>query len=284
MVFATERSADATQTTLHTIGFQVNVSARAAPDWHTVATVGLATLVLLIGSNIVFAVLVWAFGFPLPGFGDRNQILFYSVVEAALYTVATIIAMLMKRYASPRLSRANWNNFLIAMEAYAIAAAVYAGIQFYIRSYVTPSPLLFALDAGVVGYFIGWYIDRAPNYVQVSKSLACFQAGCQSLAGLIAAGLAPPPGSNLTPMQGFWIAMIVGVQGAILGAMIGILFQYLYGLTASSERQFVGALEGRSSLPGDLRIQLREVPEDAKTGSPRSYEPPPKRDSIADQP
>ncbi len=273
MVFATERTADATESTLHKIGFQVTVTRRPASDWHTVAIITAATLVLMIALNVVFAVLVWWLDFNMPSFGDRNRILFYSVLETALITIAIMITMLVKRYGASRIRQANLVNIISAIAAYAVAASVYSLVQYFvIQHYLTTAPILFAFEQAVVGYFIGLYIDRAVAKMRLSWGLIFAQAGCQFLAGLIAAGLAPPPESQLSPMQGFWLAIISASEYLFLGILISFLFQYLYQSSMGSDSSFIGGPP--DNVLGDLRVELRALPPEAFTRAPRSYTPP----------
>lgn len=172
--------------------------------------------------------------------------------------------MLVKKYGSTKLGQANWVNTIVAVSAFLSTAALYALIQYFlIRHYLTTAPILFALQQAIVGYFIGLYIDRALKKPQLSLKLAFAQAGCQFVAALIAAGMSPPPESNLTLTQSVVLAVISAVEYAVIGILIGLLFQYLYRVIETP------------SGKADLRVEIRDVPQTVPaTSLPRSYTPP----------
>jgi hypothetical protein len=144
-------------------------------------------------------------------------------------------------------------NLLIAIYGFLGTALVFAATQFFIRGYINWAPILFALNQGIAGYFVGVYIDRSMAAKERCLALPATQAGLQFVGTLLAALSSTPPGVVLTPAASVVMALWFASQSAMAGFVLGVLFQYLYRRTELP----TGGEKTDVKLYGDLAVQAR---------------------------
>jgi hypothetical protein len=273
MVFATEFTHQAVRTAFGRIGFQVDVIPRPIVDWNAMFIVAIGVFAFIVGFNVVFALIFYLTGIDFPQFAERSRIFGYSIIETADYALSILAAVLVKKKWPPTVG-GGAVNLIIALLGYALAASVDCLMQYFIGGHVDANPLLFALNFGVVSYFVASYIDRSLQNQPLSSRLVAWQAFCQFVATLIGVGLASPPHPLISTAQSTVIAVFGAVEAAVVAVFIGVVFQRLYRRTLPGVHAPV--LDGAKRSFGDLFVQPREIgPDDiAASGMLRSYSPP----------
>jgi hypothetical protein len=260
MVFATAFSAERANEAFERIGFKVKVSRRPIMDWNTIFLIGATVFVVILSFNVAFAVLFMWLDLHIPNVSDRTQLFQRSVIETAQYVIVIVLALHLKKYFSfeRMIGLSRQETLVVACSGYVASAVVYCGVQYFMRGYVNLAPFLLALNYGVLAYFIAIYTDRIVHKQDRTDRLVLLQSSCQFLATMIGIGLIPlPPDVPLTTVQTVWVAMLGACEAAVVGMIIGIMFQRMY-------RPSIGgpsAAGNEAAIFGDLLVQ------------PRPYEP-----------
>jgi hypothetical protein len=246
LVYSTETTAEEIDEFLNTLGFAVHVQDNPIMDWDAVFRVVASVFVLMLGANAIFMGLSLAFGAPGNVVPDRNRLLIFALSTTLLYFIAIFAALKIKRHRR-RIDRpqAPPENAMLALYCYLVTLPVSFLLSIYVRyvmgimPLVSPAPLLFAANQGIVGYFIGVYVDRSLAAKQMSWRLAAAQAAIQFVAALLIFFFAQlSPGANSFQQTAF--ALFFACQSGLAGFLVGGLFQYFYRRTTPATGQSLG--------------------------------------------
>ena len=242
LVYSTEDTAEEIDGFLKKLGFAVHVQDNPIMDWDAVFRVVSSVFVLMLTANALFMGLLLIVGRPGNYTPDRSRLLIFAISTTLQYFIVLYATLKIKR----RWRRRPHNrpeNPLIAIFCYLLTVPISVVLSVWARhGEVSVAPLIYAANYGVVGYFIGTYIDRRTLVEKpFSWSLAAIQAAVQFAAALFIFFFAPLPkyfNPNLT--QQISIAVFFACQSGLAGFLVGSLFQYFYRRTATVPGQAVG--------------------------------------------
>jgi cation transporter-like permease len=241
LAYSAESSADDIGDLLGKLGFAVKVHANPIMDWDAVFRVVGSVFVLTIAINICFTAI--ANFFEQSAMTSRPTMMAFAVVTTLLYFVVVFVAMKFKRYRRRRLPvPANSENSVLAAICYIITLPISFAIRLWIlHAGWGVAPFFFTANQGVVGYFIGTYVDRSVTGKPYSWETAATQAAVQAfVAALILYIVRPMAGMGLTAVQEDVFDAVFILQSAISGFMVGVIFQYYYRRTAPAQGEVIG--------------------------------------------
>jgi hypothetical protein len=230
-VFATESMPEDVDRTLAEMGFTVSVARIPVLDWDAVARVVGLMFVLLIMFNAAYAILSYWTGLSslnnlMP---DRASVVRFALLFTVVYAAIMILAIKLKRKwgREDDPDRNRPENLVIGLISYA-ASLLFFSIPFsyYLRGEISIAPFLFAVNQGVLGYFVGVYIDCSLDSQRISFVAAAWQGALQLAANLIATSIAPLP--NVGGKNELYVALFSATQSALSGFLIGVLFQFFH--------------------------------------------------------
>jgi hypothetical protein len=233
-VFATGARPEGITRTLEQMGFSVNVPAIPPLDWDAVARVISSTFLIMVSLNGAYAVFARLLGWGSIFAGDadaaRAQVIRLALLFTVVYSTVMLIAIRLKRKWR-RADEAHTHrpeNLIIAVTAYVVTLLGFSlPFSYWVRHEISYAPLIFALNQGILGYFVGHYVDHLLNEHRISFIAAVWQGLLQFVVTLVAMLTAPPPFLAHSPalLQG---AIFTAAQSALSGFLIGVLFQYFY--------------------------------------------------------
>jgi hypothetical protein len=126
-------------------------------------------------------------------------------------------------------------NLIIALVSYAVSLLLFSiPFSLYLRHELTFAPFLFAVNQGVLGYFIGIYIDRSLGKQGLSVKVAAWHGVTQLITVVIATTAMPLP--NLGSRSELYVTAFSAAQSALSGFLIGLFFQYFHQQSVNSEQ------------------------------------------------
>lgn len=242
LVYSTENTAEEIDRFLKKLGFDINVQDNPIMDWDAVFRVVVSVLVLMLTVNAVFMGIYVVVGGPSNFAPDRTRLLIFALSTTLQYFIVVYAALKIKRHWR-RINRPQVRpeNALVAIFCYLLTLPISIALSYYARHELSTAPFLFAAIQGVVGYFIGTYIDRSLSGQPFSWPLARIQGACQFVGALLIFFFAPPPkGVEYSTLQQFTYATFFAFQSGLAGFLVGNLFQYYYRRTASVPGQVLG--------------------------------------------
>jgi hypothetical protein len=260
LVYSTETTAEEIDQFLKALGFVVNVQENPIMDWDAVFRVLVSVFVLMLAANAIFMGLYLAVGGPSSFSPDRNRLLVFALSTTLLYFIVVYAALKIKRHRR-RIERpqARPENFMLALACYSLTLPVSLALSIYIRHELSIAPFLFAANQGIVGYFIGEYVDRSLAEKPFSWRLAWIQAAIQFVAALLIFFFSPSPANtSFTWQQQLVYALFFACQSGLAGFLVGGLFQYFYRRTAPATGQSLG----------DITVQIQPVTSVAAGAAP----------------
>jgi hypothetical protein len=228
LIYGTKTTPDAIGETLKKVGFQIEVSATPAWDWNTIARVVASVFSVLVAINVVliFAVFFWKIDSTWARSLTRSTMLLDAVVDTLPFAFALLIAIRRKRsYRLNPASSVRPENLLVAVYSFVAGSLYYMVVQFAAGYRINSVPLLLAITPCIAGYFSAAYIDRSLNNRPLSWGLVCWQAALQGLGTAMAVFFSSSDGDA---MQTACIVGYAGCQSAVVGFLIGYLFQRFY--------------------------------------------------------
>jgi hypothetical protein len=235
LAYATKFTPEGVGDTLRDLGFNVQVQARGIMDWDAVFRVTGSVFVIMLGFNALFALLVYVGTISAPAVPpSRQSTLGFSVVTTLFYFLVLMFAIKLKRYwhRDPEVYRYRPENVLVGMYCYLGTLPFVIIVSLFIRGELSYAPLLFALNQGVVGYFIAVYIDRSLDDRPLDRSLAGRQGLTQAITAIGTFWLAPPlPGVDISINAQLMISVFFALESGVAGFLIGYLFQQFYRQT-----------------------------------------------------
>jgi hypothetical protein len=247
-VFATRSAPEDIGEALSELGFKVDVQATRIMDWDAVTRITLVVLGIMLIFNALFAAFVSYFNLATvpalrPG---RETVLRFAIIGTLSYLIVMFIVIKLKRYwrrdNDPHRHRPE--NTLAAIYCYLLCLPLFFAISLYIREgQVSIAPLLFAINQGVLAYFVATYVDRSLQNQDLSWRLAVWQGVVQGITTLGVMNLAPPaPGNTASALVQFEISLFFMFQSGIAGCLMGLLFQYFYRRTKAQPGRVLGDL------------------------------------------
>jgi hypothetical protein len=190
--------------------------------------------VLLIIFNAAYAILSYWTGLSslnnlMP---DRASVVRFALLFTVVYAAIMILAIKLKRKwgREDDPDRNRPENLVIGLISYAASLLLFSvPFSYYLRGEISIAPFLFAVNQGVLGYFIGVYIDRSLDGQGISFVAATWQGALQLAANLIATSIAPLP--NVGGKNELYVALFSATQSALSGFLIGVLFQFFHQRT-----------------------------------------------------
>jgi hypothetical protein len=236
-MFATEPTLEDMNRTLGRLGFNVSVPPIPLLDWDAVARVVGSMFVILLMVNLAYAGMMYLRGLDTAAalIPDRARIIGYSLIFTLNYSIVMILAIKLKRKwrLDGTADHHRPENLQIALAAYAVSLAFTIPFSISMRGELTIAPFLYASSQAVLGYFIGIYVDRTGNSMEISYPTAAWQGALQLAATLIASLGSPPlPGTTWNLLDVLAVNAFVAVQSALSGFLIGLLFQHFHKRTA----------------------------------------------------
>ncbi len=243
LAYSSESNADQINGLLLSIGFPIKVASNPIMDWDAVFRVVVSVFTLTALVNMLFIGLIsWYEIKGLPGGG--NQLLIFAALTTLLYFIVIYLALKVKRYwnVHPPSNR-QIEDPLIALFCYGVTLPISIGISLWIRPNHDLSivPFLFALNQGVVGYYIATYVNRSLAGKPFSSHVAALQGGCQAVAALfIYRAFDTPAFQHMSNKQYIAFGAVFLAQAAISGFLVGVIFQYFYRRTGTPKGDVVG--------------------------------------------
>jgi hypothetical protein len=247
-IFATRSAPEDIGEALSELGFKVDVQATRIMDWDAVARITLVVLGIMLIFNALFAAFVSYFNLTtVPALRpSRETVLRFAIIGTLSYLIVMFIVIKLKRYwrrdSDPHRHRPE--NTLAAIYCYLLCLPFFFALSLYIRQGdISIAPLLFAINQGVLAYFVAMYVDRSLHNQDLSWRLAVWQGVVQGITTLGVMNLAPPaPGSSASAFEVFEISLFFMLQSGIAGCLMGLLFQYFYRRTKAQSGQILGDL------------------------------------------
>ena len=227
LVYATKTNPNEMGKMMRKIGFQIEVTATPAWDWNTIASVVASVFTALVVVNVALISIVfsWKIDNDWSRSLTRSTMLVDAVVDTVPFGFVLLIAIRLKRRYrfNPKLGRPE--NLLVSVWGFLVCALYYAVLQLAMGVRPTPAPLLLAVTPCIAGYFAGLYIDNSMGLRPLSWGLVCCQAIVQGLGTAMAVYFSS---SVDDPIQTAYIVGYAGCESAVVGFLIGYLFQRLY--------------------------------------------------------
>jgi hypothetical protein len=262
LVYATESKPEAMGNALSDLGFNVEVTSRKIWDWDAVFRVTGCVFLIMLGFNALFTLLAYMGVIPAgPAVGSpRQTTLLFTLVGTVLYFIVLIVAMKSKKfwYRDPELPRHRPENVLVGIFCYLFTLLILVPLSWWLRGELTYAPFLNAINQGVIGYFIGVYIDRSLRNQPLDWPLAARQGLVQAATAFGTLMLVEPiPGTDTSIYGQIQTALYRTVESGVAGFLIGYLFQYFYRRARFDPGAVVGdeyvlsarAYTGRASHP-----------------------------------
>jgi hypothetical protein len=160
----------------------------------------------------------------------KIQIIRFSILLTLAFVIVMTIAVKMKRMWRARSKTIRSNESIkVAIVSYFCTVWINVAINYLFNGNIlNPLSYIFAINQGVLGYFVARYIDRALSESGVSVRMSLLQGAIQGVVAGIAASFAATPA-----VLSVWFSV---VQWFMSGTLCGIIFQYVYGKAVSSER------------------------------------------------
>jgi hypothetical protein len=156
---------------------------------------------------------------------DKASILRFAVLYTIGYAIVIALSMKLKDKWRRNPASGRPENLLVAGYSYLVTLPINIAISLYLRDGAfTYAPFLFAINQGILGYFVASYIDRSLRSAGVSWRLAVFQGIAQAVGIVIATQLSP----SLAAGQAVVVGIFSVFQSATSGFLVGIFFQRLF--------------------------------------------------------
>ena len=232
-ICATNVKQDDVDEAVNKLGFRTRIPPLPTFDLDTVFSVtGLSSILWILFSGIYnFLGRITGISALTPAlFPTRTQVLRFSLLLAIAFTIVMTLAIKLKRYWRANRDRVRRSEaIIIGISAYVTTVPLNMMISYVFNGNVTNAlPYLFAINQGILGYFIARYIDFAANKPGVRVDIAIRQGVIQGIVAGIAASFAADTG-----------ALSVGfsaIQWGVVGFLVGMLFQHIYGKAVLSQR------------------------------------------------
>jgi hypothetical protein len=228
LLYGTKTTPDEMGKTMKKVGFQIEATATPAWDWNTIAGVAVSVFAASVVVNValIFMVFWWRVDNDWSRSLTRSEMLLDAVVDTVPFALVLLIAIRLKRYCrfNPVGSRRP-ENLLVAVCSLVACTLYYLALQLAIGGRVTAAPLLLAISPCIAGYFAGRYIDNSLSHRPLSWRLVCGQAIVQALGTAMAVFFSI---SVEDPIQTAYIVGYAGLESAVIGFLIGYLFQRFY--------------------------------------------------------
>ena len=255
-IYATHFTPESVNDGLKSLGFKVDVEPTPVWDWDSVVKVVSAVFVIWLGFSLLFQLLAWLLHWNNPYLVlPRTQIVMYTILATLAYAVVVLIAIRFKRHWARQVIEGTRErqpgNPLIGFYAYLVTAIYFVIVWWGIYRELSVSPLLYALNYGVVAYFLGIYVDRSLANSPKSAIIAAWQAGAQFLATAIAAVGPLPVVANFSARQILVVGLFSALLAAVTGFAIGIVFQRTYRRTDT-----IGRVDKSARTFGDMKASL----------------------------
>lgn len=174
---------------------------------------------------------------------DRTSVVRFALLFTVVYSAIIIIAIKLKRkwHRADEPDPDRPENLIIGLISYAaslLAFSIPFGI--YLRGGMTIAPFLYAINQGILGYFIGVYVDRSLKHQGISLVVPLWQGALQLAVILIATIVTPLP--NLGSQNELYASAFSAAQSFLSGFLIGVLFQYFDQRRHKKERLAVELL------------------------------------------
>jgi hypothetical protein len=223
-VFATETEPEDIDQTLTEMGFTVNVERVPLLDWDAVARVIGSMFILMVIVNAAYAFFSYALGLDSANnlVLDRVNVVKFALLFTIVYAGIMLIAIKLKRKwrreADPGRNRPE--NLIVALISYAASLVLFSiPFSLYLRPNLTIAPFLFAINQGVLGYFIGVYVDRSLRKQGISLQVASWQGITQLITVVIATTAVPLP--NVGSRSELYVTAFSAAQSALSGFLMG---------------------------------------------------------------
>jgi hypothetical protein len=210
------------------------VTPTPAWDWNTIASVVASVFATLVATNLalIFIVFWWKVDNDWSRSLTRGMILLDALVDTVPFAFVLLIAIRLKRYCRLNLHGSGRpENLLVAVGNLVACALYYFALQFALESRITVAPLLLAITPCIAGYFAGLYIDNLLVHRPLSWGLVCKQAVLQGLWTAMAVFFSS---SVSDPIQTTYMVGYAGCESALVGFLIGYLFQRFYQVSEFS--------------------------------------------------
>ena len=243
LVYATKSVPDHMGETLKKVGFQIGITATPAWDWNTIAKIlmSIFSALLLINLAVIFSIFLWGIDNEWSRTVTRSTMLADAAVDTVPFAIVLLIAIRLKRYwrlNQQPLGRAE--NLMVAVCSFAAAAFYYFVLGYALsRSITVVAPLLLAVTPCAAGGFAGWYIDRSMERLPPSLGIGFLQAACQGFATSLGIFFLIP---EYHWAQTTYLVSYAGFESAVVGLIVGLLFQHLYQRTDFTSESIVADL------------------------------------------
>jgi hypothetical protein len=239
-VFATESTPEDIDNTLTEMGFTVYVERVPILDWDAVARIVGSMFFLLVLVNAAYFLFSYSFSMNtlMP---NRPSVVRFALLFTVVYSAIIIIAIKLKRkwHRADDPDPDRPENLIIGLISYAASVIAFSiPFSIYLRGLsggITIAPFLYAINQGVLGYFIGVYVDRSLKHQGISFVVPLWQGALQLAVILIATIVAPLP--NLGPQNELYASVFSAAQSFLSGFLIGVLFQYFDQRRDKKERK-----------------------------------------------
>jgi hypothetical protein len=211
--------------------------------------------ILMVIINATYAFFSYALGLNS---ADNNLVLnrvnvirfalLFTVVYSAIILIAIKLKRKWRREDDPDSNRPE--NLIIALVSYAASLLFSVPFSLYLRHEMTVAPFLFAINHGILGYFIGVYIDRSLRRQGISLVVAAWQGATQLITVVIATSAAPLP--NLGSRNELYVTIFSSAQSALSGFLIGVFFQYFHQRCSDGEQDRVRNASSATSVGTSL--------------------------------
>lgn len=232
-ICATNVKQDDVDDAVKSLGFRTHIEPLPTFDLDTVASVtGLSFIlwILFSGAYNLFGRMTGAYSMAPELFPTRTQVLRFSFLLTIAFAIIMTLAIKLKRHWRANRQRIRRSeDVIVGIVSYFATVPLNMGISYIFNGNVSnPLPYLFAINQGILGYFISKYIDLSSVKPGVRFDLAILQGLCQGIVAGIAASFAE---NSAVITVGF-----SAIQWGTAGVFVGILFQYIYGKAVVSDR------------------------------------------------
>jgi hypothetical protein len=238
LVYATNSTPEAVSNALSDLGFDAEVHLRIM-DWDAVMRVTGSVFAIMLGLNGLYALFVKVLDFAVaPAFTPtRENTLRFSIIATLFYVMVLMVVIKFKKHwrYDPDLNRDRPENILLGVYCYIFSLPFNMILALWLRGWdFSAAPFLFAVNQGVIAYFIGTYIDRSLKNIPPDWWLAAWQGASQAVTIFAAVLLSPPvlpPGTSISIAHQIETACFSAFQSGLAGFLVGCLFQYYYRRT-----------------------------------------------------
>jgi len=169
-VFATETDPDSACISINNIGFAVSQTILPPLDWDCVAKAIFSTFLLMITVNASYSLFSHVFGFTqvlreVDPDAVKTQVIKFATLFTIVYSSIMIFVVKIKRKWLMEAEggahhRGFPQNLLVGIICYFVSLVLYnTPFSYYMRGEFTLAPFLFALNQGLLAYFVGMYFD-----------------------------------------------------------------------------------------------------------------------------